>query len=315
MNLHIREAVLGPDDEVWVDIGNRARAEDPEFTSQTASDYRTWQKAPWFSPEGRFIAELDGKPVGAVSGHVDKERTEKQGFLRGPEVIPAARRRGVGTALALRAFESLRARGMEMVQGHAQGWNVAAQAFVKKFGFKQVRVFSTMEADLATIPHGVGESDTARLELTGRTEEDARLLVGLENDSFKEHFNHRDGTVAEAMFWFNNLKELEMEIDICIARVEDKPAGFVIYGIDHKDNRHQKKERGWLFSLGVLKSFRGQGLAKALMIYGMRELKAKGMKQAGLGVDDTNVTSAMRLYERLGFKTMRKHLTYERSLA
>jgi hypothetical protein len=77
------------------------------------------------------------------------------------------------------------------------------------------------------------------------------LLVGLENDSFKEHFNHRDGTVAEAMFWFKNLTELEMEIDICIARVEEEPVGFIIYGIDHKDNRHQKKERGWLFSLGV----------------------------------------------------------------
>ena len=52
-----------------------------------------------------------------------------------------------------------------------------------------------------------------------------------------------------------------------------------------------------------------------MMIHGMRELKAKGMKQAGLGVDDTNVTGAMRLYERLGFNTTRKHLTYERSLA
>jgi hypothetical protein len=97
MNLHIREARLGPDDEVWVDIGNQARAEDPEFTPATVDEHRKWQKAPWFSPEGRFIAELDGKPVGTVSGHVDKERKEKRGFLRGPEVIPAARRRGVGT--------------------------------------------------------------------------------------------------------------------------------------------------------------------------------------------------------------------------
>jgi ribosomal protein S18 acetylase RimI-like enzyme len=46
----------------------------------------------------------------------------------------------------------------------------------------------------------------------------------------------------------------------------------------------------------------------------MRELKARGMKQAGLGVDNTNVTKAMRLYERLGFKTTRKYLTYERNL-
>jgi ribosomal protein S18 acetylase RimI-like enzyme len=206
---------------------------------------------------------------------------------------------------------------METVQGDAQGWNEAAQSFVKTLAFKQVRLFSTMETDLAAIPHGVGESDTARLELIGRTEENARLLVGLENDSFKEHFNHRDGTVAEvaeAMFWFKCMKDLEIESDICIAWVEEEPVGFLVYGIDHKDNRCLKKERGWLFSLGVLKPFRGQGVAKALMIYGMRELKARGMKQAGLGVDNTNVTKAMRLYERLGFKTTRKYLTYERNL-
>ncbi len=315
MNLQIRKAVLGPDDEIWVNIGNRARAEDPEFTPSTADEYRKWQKAPWFNPEGRFIAEFDGKPVGRVLGHVDKERAEKQGFLNGPAVIPEARRRGIGTALARRALESLKTRGMETVQGDAQGWNEAAQAFIETLRFKQVRVFSTMEADLAAIPHGVGESVTVQLELIDKSEEDARLLVRLENESFKEHFNHRDGTVEEAMFWFRSLKDLEVENDVCIAWVEDEPAGFIVYGIDHKDNRHLKKERGWLFSLGVLKSFRGQGIAKALMIHGMRELKAKGMKQAGLGVDDTNVTRAMRLYERLGFKVTRKYLTYERRLA
>jgi ribosomal protein S18 acetylase RimI-like enzyme len=46
----------------------------------------------------------------------------------------------------------------------------------------------------------------------------------------------------------------------------------------------------------------------------MRRLKAMGMTSAMLGVDDWNVTKAMHLYEKVGFKVAKKDLAYERSI-
>ena len=50
------------------------------------------------------------------------------------------------------------------------------------------------------------------------------------------------------------------------------------------------------------------------MLQGMNQLKAKGMTVAMLGVDDLNVTRAMQLYEKVGFKVARKEVAYERSI-
>jgi ribosomal protein S18 acetylase RimI-like enzyme len=51
------------------------------------------------------------------------------------------------------------------------------------------------------------------------------------------------------------------------------------------------------------------------MIEGMKRLKARGMTEATLGVDDQNVTKAIKLYERLGFVATRKDVAYQKSIA
>jgi hypothetical protein len=44
-----------------------------------------------------------------------------------------------------------------------------------------------------------------------------------------------------------------------------------------------------------------RGIAKRLMIDAMRHLQREGMEEAQLRVDETNVTNAVKLHERLGF--------------
>ena len=50
------------------------------------------------------------------------------------------------------------------------------------------------------------------------------------------------------------------------------------------------------------------------MLHGLETLKAKGMTGAMLGVDDYNPTKAIRLYEKVGFRVMKKDFTFEREL-
>ena len=50
------------------------------------------------------------------------------------------------------------------------------------------------------------------------------------------------------------------------------------------------------------------------MLDAMDHLRRQGMEEAELGVDEANVTGAMRLYERLGFSVARRRLTWNQHL-
>ena len=67
----------------------------------------------------------------------------------------------------------------------------------------------------------------------------------------------------------------------------------------------------WVSQLGMLA---GTAVGTRLMLHGMHRLKVMGMNTAMLGVDDWNVTKAMKLYEKVGFKVAKKDMAYERNV-
>ena len=69
-----------------------------------------------------------------------------------------------------------------------------------------------------------------------------------------------------------------------------------------------------ILDIGVLKPYRRRRIGTRLMLQGMETLKAKAMTTAILGVDDWNVTKAMRLYEKVGFNVTKKDFTYEKNV-
>jgi len=68
---------------------------------------------------------------------------------------------------------------------------------------------------------------------------------------------------------------------------------------------------GWVGELGVLRSFRGKGLGKALLRRGFAELAARGAGRARLNVDSENEAGATRLYRSVGMSVRRAFHVYE----
>jgi ribosomal protein S18 acetylase RimI-like enzyme len=64
----------------------------------------------------------------------------------------------------------------------------------------------------------------------------------------------------------------------------------------------------------VLKPHRQTGIGTKLILQGMNLLKQMDMTTAMLAVDDWNVTKAIQLYEKVGFKIARKEIAYEKNL-
>jgi len=312
--LKIRNFVVGKDEAIWAHIVSVAFKDYEDFRSISAEEVRKEEKSPNFDASGMFIAELDGKPVGVVNAYIDKFREEKKGFIWRLGVLPEYRRRGVGKALAQKAIESLKERGMEIAETALGSTRETCIRLFKDLGFKLIRSSSIMKMSLDGIPSNIGENQEVEMRrLNIDSEEDMILLNDLENECFKEHFNYRPSKIEETRHWL--LESPWFQWQACFfAELEGKPVGFIIIGVDEKYNREKGTLSGWINDVGVLKPFRRRGIGTVLMLKGLRELKNKGLENALLYVDDENPTKARKLYEKIGFKTIKKTQIYQKKI-
>ena len=82
-----------------------------------------------------LVAERDGDVVGC--GFAGPSQTEGRGFLS-PRVLPAARRRGVGSALLRGLGAHLTGLGFTTASGHVDGDDQGSLAFAGRAGFEEV---------------------------------------------------------------------------------------------------------------------------------------------------------------------------------
>jgi len=94
----------------------------------------------------------------------------------------------------------------------------------------------------------------------------------------------------------------------------DQVAGMVLNFVDQAENREYRRQRGYTEGISVGRPWRRRGLARALIARSFRLLRELGMEEAALGVDAENPNGALRLYESLGFRTVKRHTTYRKPL-
>ena len=70
---------------------------------------------------------------------------------------------------------------------------------------------------------------------------------------------------------------------------------------------------GWIQVLGVRPRWRKRGLGTALLLHSFRDFRDRGATRVGLGVDGESTTGAVRLYESVGMRQVRRNDTYEKS--
>jgi mycothiol synthase len=313
MNLLIRPAELGPDDETLVDLFNRATRDEPDYIPLTLEEFRVRIAGPFTDRAGRLIAELDGRPVGSASGYVDPLGTGLAGFIGGPRVRPEFRRRGIGRALLSRVLDQLHERGMRSAQVFALSTNAAGLGLAAAAGFAPVRWDLEMRRDLAEIPEAPASAVAVEFSRLGRGPDDARQICDLYNETFAGQYLFRPDTIEETAYNLEHGNDAGCVTDYYVARADDVK-GIIATSIDPQECRQEGIQLGWLSMLGVQSAGRRRGIATRLLLRGMQDLKEKGMAEVQLIVDTQNPSHARRLYERIGFTTVRTYITLERPL-
>lgn len=185
-------------------------------------------------------------------------------------------------------------------------------ALFEAHGFKIIRYSFKMKVDLATEPAAPVWPEGIELRPFVR-EQHLEDVYRAYDEAFSDHYGYikRPFDVGLKRFSHMLLEDEAHDPDLWfVAWDGDQVAGASLCFKYASEDRTM----GFLELLLVRRPWRKRGLGKALLLHTFRAFRARGMKSVGLGVDGSNLTGALRLYESAGMKIAQRYDRYEKEL-
>ena len=236
-------------------------------------------------------------------------------------LLPAWRRRGVGRAMlhwlerrssAISAELAPPRTAARFFQIGCAETEVGKAALIEREGYQPVRYSYVMvRPNLDDIPDAPMPPG---LEVRPVQTEQVRAIWEADLEAFADHWGEEVHTEADYERWLN-IAEFQPEIwKVAWDTGTNEMAGMVLGFINHEQNARYQRRRGWTENISVRRPWRRRGLAHALIAESLRELKGRGMLEAALGVDTENVSGALRVYESMGFRPVRRDSLWRKSM-
>jgi mycothiol synthase len=232
-------------------------------------------------------------------------------FYIDASVHPAQRGRGIGTHLVRLAEACARQRLADLPPGEpvklihtVNSANQGACHVLEGEGFALARRLWQMQIDMCAAPPEpeLPEGITLRSFVPGQ---DERATFKAMEEAFRDHWGY---TPARFDVWCQRGPGRE-DFDPSLwflAMDGDQIAGGALC--------QSYPNEGWVHQLGVRRSWRGQGLGRALLRHAFGEFYRRGQPRVSLGVDSQNTTGATRLYERAGMRIAQHYDSFHKLL-
>jgi ribosomal protein S18 acetylase RimI-like enzyme len=214
--------------------------------------------------------------------------------------------RGFGSRLVDLTEERLRELGVARIHSVVLAPDDAAAPLLEARGYRRVRRFWEMTIELGEEPPPEPSLPDG-LSIEPVSEVTRRPFHSALEEAFAEHWGHQPETFEE--WWERQLAKPDYDPSLWyLVRAGDEVAAVA-------RNDPERAGGGWIGAIGVRPRWRGQGLAKALLLHSFREFHRRGRRRVGLGVDSENETGATQLYESVGMSVDAEQLVWEKVLA
>jgi mycothiol synthase len=256
-----------------------------------------------------LLVEVDGEPIGYSRVWWLQEQSGTRRYYQSALLLPSWREQGIRRAMVWHNERRLR----EIAAGHPGDGERFLDVWVKETetdweqvlereGYQAVRYrFDMVRPHMDDIPDlPIPEG----FEIRPLRPEHHHLVLDALNEAFRENWGFMEYTEE----WLANLQTSSL-LDPALWQVAwhgDQVAGAALGFIYESENRAHDRCRGYVEILGVCPPWRRRGLARALLARGLRALQAQGMDEAALSTDAQYRHGALQLYERMGFRKVKR---------
>ena len=309
------------DIDAWHAMVHRvAEQDEPDWVEQRA-DLEQALRASKNDARKDTIAGFDAEGVPRAYGRVSMNPGSS--LIHGAGAVdPRWRRQGIGRALfdwqSARAEARLRETGRTsgVLRSYVEERNPSHLALLTSSGSSIVRYFTEMTRPLdQPIPELPFPSELRLVDFTDTAHRNIAELVRLaHNDAFQDHWGSEP---RDQESWQFTVTHPEFRPEWSLALLDTGRGEVAAYQLGSHDPASREllgHSEGYTDLLGVRRSWRGKGLAPALLAEAMRRYRSAGMENAGLGVDTDNPSGALGLYERMGYVPTQRSVVFDLEL-
>ncbi|TYP86900.1 GNAT family N-acetyltransferase [Blastococcus xanthinilyticus] len=276
-----------------------------------ADEWTGWEVDP--GRDGIAVHGADGALAGYAVVSAAASFREAFRIVLDGRVHPDRRGRGIGAAL----LDWQLARGAELpAERHpgaparlvvgVLGTQPALERLVRRRGLTAERWYRSMERPLGELPPTPPLTGAQLAAFTWDRDDEVRRA---HNTAFTEHHGSAERDAASWQRLFTGSRAFRPDLSV-LALADGAVAGYVLAYVYEADTRARGYREVVLGQIGVLPAVRGRGLAAAMIGLALQRAAGAHCRTAALDVDSDNVTGALRLYERLGFETVRTRVAW-----
>jgi mycothiol synthase len=267
-----------------------------------------------------IFAEINGQAIGFVRGYWWKDLDLGLRYAHVGLLMPQWRRKGIGTFMLNwvenRLCQIATAHPPELPK-HFQAQSFEFQTdkieLLERAGYQPVRYFVQMvRSNLDDIPNfDLPDGLSIRPALP----EHYRAIWDKLEETFRDCWGSSSFTEESYRAWLANEAYFQPHLwQIAWENSSDTLIGHVLTFIHAAENEQNQRQRGYTESIGVIRSWRKRGVARALIVRSLQAQKAAGMNESALGVDSQSPSGANRLYEQCGFQAVKRNIVFSKPL-
>lgn len=180
---------------------------------------------------------------------------------------------------------------------------------LEQAGYRRVRTFVEMRADLSVLPPSPSlPDDLVRTPFEDRYD---ALTLDARNATFAGHWGSTEEPLASWRHQMTGSKDFRADLSFLLLTPErDRVQAFVLSAFQLADAEGTGVRELYVHYIGTRAEARGRGLASALLAYTLQEARKAGFERSALSVDVENDHGALSVYERFGFQVAESTYSY-----